>query len=58
MKLNREINDSFNRPDVRDALLKLGAIAAPGTPQELRAFIESELKKWTPIIKAAGIKAD
>ena len=58
LKLNREINDSFNRPDVRETLLKLGAIAAPGTPQELRTFIESELKKWTPIIKAAGIKAD
>lgn len=57
MKLNREINDSFSRPDVRDALLNLGAIAAPGTPQELRAFIESELKKWTPIIRNAGIKA-
>jgi tripartite-type tricarboxylate transporter receptor subunit TctC len=56
-KLNREINASFSRPDTREALLKLGAIASPTTPDELRAFIQSELKKWTPIIKSAGIKA-
>ena len=55
-KLNREINESFSRPDVKEALLKLGAIASPSTPQEMRAFIRSELAKWTPIIKAAGIR--
>jgi tripartite-type tricarboxylate transporter receptor subunit TctC len=57
-RLNKEINDSFAQPDVKEALLKLGAIASPSTPEEMRAFIKSELTKWTPIIKAAGIKAD
>jgi tripartite-type tricarboxylate transporter receptor subunit TctC len=58
MKLNKEINDSFNHPDVKEALLKLGALAAPSTPEEMRAFIKSELAKWTPVIKAAGIKVE
>ena len=57
VRLSTEINDSFNRPDVKDALLKLGAIAAPSSPEEMRAFIQAELKKWTPVIKAAGITA-
>ena len=57
-KLNREINDSFNQPDVKEALLKLGALAAPSTPEEMRAFIKAELAKWTPVIKAAGIKVE
>ena len=57
MKLNKEINDSFNRPDVKEALLKLGAVASPSTPEEMRAFIKEELSKWTPVIKAAGITA-
>ena len=39
-------------------LLKLGAIASPTTPEEMRAFIKAELAKWTPVIKDAGIKAD
>jgi tripartite-type tricarboxylate transporter receptor subunit TctC len=58
MRLNREISDSFNQPDTKEALLKLGAIASPTTPEEMRAFIKAELVKWTPVIKDAGIKAD
>ena len=58
VRLNREINDSFNQPDTKEALLKLGAIASPTTPEEMRAFIKAELAKWTPVIKDAGIKAD
>ena len=37
---------------------KPGAVAAPTTPEELQAYVKSELAKWTPIIKAAGITAD
>ena len=58
MKLNKEITDSFNQPDTKEALLKLGALAAPSTPDEMRSFLKDELAKWTPVIKAAGIKAD
>lgn len=57
MRLNREINESFNRPEAKETLLKLGAIASPSTPEEMRAFIKAELAKWTPVIKAAGITA-
>jgi tripartite-type tricarboxylate transporter receptor subunit TctC len=57
MKLNKEINDAFNRPDAKETLLKLGAIASPSTPEEMRDFIKAELAKWTPVIKAAGITA-
>ncbi len=57
-KLNREITGILQSQEVKDALLKRGAIVAPGTPDELQAFVKSELAKWTPIIKASGIKAD
>jgi tripartite-type tricarboxylate transporter receptor subunit TctC len=58
MKLNKEINDSFNQPDVKEALLKLGALAAPTTPDEMRSFLKAELAKWTPVIQSAGIKSE
>ncbi len=57
-KLNREITGILQSQEVKDALLKRGAIVAPGTPEELQTFVKSELAKWTPIIKASGIKAD
>jgi tripartite-type tricarboxylate transporter receptor subunit TctC len=58
MKLNREITDVMNRPDVKALLLTQGAESAPSTPEELGDFVKSELARWVPIIKAAGIKAD
>ena len=30
--------------------------AAGGTPDDLKAYIRSELEKWAPIIKAAKIE--
>lgn len=56
-KLNREIVAILRSPEVKDAILTRGAIVTPSTPEELTAWVKSELKKWTPIIKAAGIKA-
>ncbi len=34
----------------------LGIQAAGGTPDQLRAFVDTELEKWGPIIKAAHIE--
>ncbi len=58
MKLNQEITEVLNRAEVKTMLLAQGAEAAPSTPEELGDFVKSELARWTPIIKAAGIKAD
>lgn len=57
-KLNREITGILASAEVKEAILQRGAVTAPGTPEELHAYVKSELAKWTPIIKAAGIKAD
>lgn len=57
-KLNTAVTDILRRPEVKEAILKQGGEATPSTPEELGAWVKSELVKWTPIIKAAGIKAD
>ena len=58
MKLNREIGDILRDPQAKDAILKQGIETTPGTPEELGEWVKSELARWTPIIQAAGIKAD
>ncbi|MSQ73956.1 MAG: tripartite tricarboxylate transporter substrate binding protein [Betaproteobacteria bacterium] len=58
MKLNHEITEVLKRAEVKTMLLTQGAEAAPSTPEELGDFVKSELARWIPIIKAAGIKAD
>ena len=57
-KLHGEITSILRSEEVKAALLQRGAVAAPTTPEELHAYVKSELQKWTPIIRAAGIKAD
>jgi tripartite-type tricarboxylate transporter receptor subunit TctC len=58
MKLNREVGDILRRAETREQLLAQGAEPTPSTPEELDAWVRSELEKWTPIIRKAGITAD
>ncbi len=58
MKLNQAIGEILRRPAVGDAILKQRAAVALSSPEELQAFVKSEIERWTPIIKASGIKAD
>ncbi len=57
-KLNGEIGDILRAPETQETFLKQGVAAAPSTPEELGDWVKSELARWTPIIQAAGIKAD
>src|SRR3989440_4748172 len=57
-KLNREIGGILRSPETQETFLKQGVAAAPSTPEELTEWVKSELARWTPIIQAAGIKAD
>jgi tripartite-type tricarboxylate transporter receptor subunit TctC len=43
---------------VKERLERLGATLLGSTPQELAAFLKSEMDKWGPIIREAKIKVD
>jgi tripartite-type tricarboxylate transporter receptor subunit TctC len=43
---------------VQEALLKAGIEPVSSTPEQLRGFVASEIKKWTDIVKAAGIQPE
>jgi tripartite-type tricarboxylate transporter receptor subunit TctC len=45
-------------PVIRQRLDQLGVGVVGSTPGELGAFLKSEMDKWGPIIKEAGIKID
>jgi len=55
-KLNRDMVEILNRPSVQAALLAQGADVTPGTPDELMAFVKSEIKKWGQVIREIGIQ--
>jgi len=55
-KLNETANAYLKTKAAADLFEKLGIQPNGGTPQELKVFIEAELERWGPIIKAAKIE--
>jgi tripartite-type tricarboxylate transporter receptor subunit TctC len=56
--LNRALTDVLNDKTARDALLATGIEPVASSPDELRAFVLSETRKWADIVKAAGIQPE
>src|ERR1044071_7933528 len=56
-KLNHEVNESLRSPEMTATLAKLGYESKITTPEEFASFLAAELKKWPPLLRAAGLKA-
>ena len=56
--MNAELNRILALPETKKRFLELGMEAGSGSPQDMADFENSERKRWGPLIKAAGIKAD
>jgi tripartite-type tricarboxylate transporter receptor subunit TctC len=59
-KLNAALKAALADPNVKARLAELGAdlpTDVQATPAGLQSFLEAEIAKWTPVIKAAGVTA-
>ena len=56
--VNRAINTVFEEPAYKKQMAALAYNLAGGTPEQLRAHVDAERKKWLPIIRKQGIKAN
>ncbi len=57
-KIAAAVSQALDDPATRARLDQLGAIIPPPArrgPDALRAFVDAEVKKWTPVIKAAKV---
>ena len=57
-RMNQEINAVLAMPEVRDKLYASFMEPIGGTSQELKDFMQQELRVMTPVIKRTGIKID
>jgi len=55
-RLNRDSIAALNTPAVKARYAQLGATVVGSTPAKLGVFLQGEIDRWGPIIKAAGIK--
>jgi tripartite-type tricarboxylate transporter receptor subunit TctC len=55
-RLNREITRYLQSAEGKEAFLKAGSEAAPGTPEDLTATIKAEVATYGKVLKAAGAR--
>jgi len=56
--LNAAINDALRSTAIRETLTKFSSEPLGGTPQDFANFVAAESKKWSDIIRLAGVKAE
>nr|WP_314709375.1 tripartite tricarboxylate transporter substrate binding protein [uncultured Comamonas sp.] len=57
-KLNLVMNQAFDKPEVKLAYEKLGAVAEKNSPKDFSNFIRQEVSTWAPVVKASGATVD
>ena len=57
-RLNREFVAAMKDPAIVEKLKAQYMDPQPGTPAEFAAYMQEELKRWTPVIKRSGATVD
>jgi tripartite-type tricarboxylate transporter receptor subunit TctC len=57
-KLNAAAVQATKAPEFVKRMTDLGYNIIPGTPEEMAAMSQAEIKRWTPIVKASGARVD
>jgi len=55
-RLHQDAIAALNHPPVKARYAQLGAPVVGSSPSELATFLQAEIDRWGPVIKAAGIK--
>ena len=57
-RLNRELRDILNTPEVRTAFQSQGMDPATSSPEEFKRLVESDADRWLQLVKRQKIKAE
>ena len=57
-RLNSELVKALRDPEVGGKLTGLGLELIGDTPEQFAAFLDSEAKRWLPLIRSLNIKLD
>lgn len=57
-EINKALNKALATPEVREKFATFGLEAASGSPADLQKTMIEDTKRWGPIVKKSGFKAD
>ena len=55
-KINRDIVEALNQPDVREKLVSMGADVVAGTPEQFDALLRADTQRYGKLIKDVGLQ--
>ncbi len=58
VQLNEQIKKTLNAPDQTKLFTERGLSVIASTPEQFAAHIDTELKKWSRVVKERGLKVD
>ena len=57
-KLNVDVVNALNSPDVRERMKAFGQELSPSTPEQFQEQIRNDYALWGKVVRASGVKAD
>lgn len=57
-RVSREVAAAISKPEVREALLKQNVIPASSTPDELAAYVRSQVELYAHTLREAGVQPE
>jgi tripartite-type tricarboxylate transporter receptor subunit TctC len=57
-KLNQTINDIVNDAETKKRFAELNLLAVAGSPADMRKLVTEETRRWTDVIRKAGIQPE
>jgi tripartite-type tricarboxylate transporter receptor subunit TctC len=58
LRIHQTLVESLRTPRVKEIMATSGAEAVGGSPEEFARFLQSEMVKWSKVVRAAGIKGE
>jgi len=57
-RVNTILVNELKTPNMREQMLKRGALVSANTPEEFSTFLKAEITRWTKVAKAGNISID
>jgi tripartite-type tricarboxylate transporter receptor subunit TctC len=57
-KLNRSLNETLNKKEIREKMIGLGYYPTPTSPEQFGVFMKAESLRWGALCKELKIETD
>jgi tripartite-type tricarboxylate transporter receptor subunit TctC len=57
-KFNKVLGEIIQEPETRGKLRQLGYETTGSTPEEFKAYVQTEITKWADVIKSEGLDTE